>query len=157
MKPTAFHALSARVYSLTAEFIGSDIASGRPIVAAVESSIGDTLRSILKDVQLLVRSELRLARAQLRSDLSGLAKAAAFAGLALVLSVLAVAFTLLAVFFALRSHLPAWLSALLVAVLAGILAGALLQMARSFGPPPALPRTISTVKESIEWAKQRLR
>ena len=88
---------------------------------------------------------------------AALAKAAAFAGMALLLAGLAVAFILLAVFFVLSGYLPAWLSALLVAVLAGIIAGALLQIARSFASPPTLPRTVSTVKESIEWAKQQPR
>ena len=133
------------------------MAVGRGIVAAVESSIGDTLRSILKDVEELVRSELRLARAELRSELNGLAKAAAFAGMGLLLGGLGVAFIFLAIFFVLSGYLPAWLSALLVAVLSAIIAGALLQMARSFASPPKLPRTASTVKENIEWAKQQPR
>ena len=126
-------------------------------MAEVESGIGDTFRSILKDVEELMRSELQLARAELRKDVSALAKVAVFAGLALLLGVLAVAFVLLAVFFVLSGYLPPWLAALLVAVLAAIIAGALLQMARAHAPPPPLPRTVSTVKENIEWAKQQPR
>ena len=126
-------------------------------MAVIESGIGDTLRSILKDVEQLVRSELRLARAELHKDVSARAKVALFAGLAALLGVLAVAFVLLAVFFVLRGYLPAWLSALLVAVLATIFAGALWQVARAHVPATALPRALSAVKENIEWAKQQPR
>ncbi len=127
-------------------------------MAAEESGIGDTLRTILKDVEQLVRSELRLARAELRTEATGMVKAAALAAFALLLGGLAVAFLLLAVFFSIRAHVPAWLSALLVALLAAILAGALIQMARAVVPAPAWPRrTVSTMKENIEWAKQQPR
>ena len=126
-------------------------------MAETEGGIGDTLRTILKDVEELVRSELRLARAELRSEATGMIKAAALAAFALLLGGLAVAFLLLAMFFGLRGALSAWLSALMVAALAAILAGALVQMARSVVPPPGWPRTVSTIKENIEWAKQQPR
>ena len=126
-------------------------------MATVEASIGDSLRTILNDLERLVRSELRLARAELRSDLGAALKAAVLAALALGLGLLAVAFALLALFFALRVYLPSWLAALLVCVLAAIISGTLLQMARAYAPPTTQPRTVSTVKEDIEWAKQQPR
>jgi hypothetical protein len=118
-------------------------------VATVEGSISDTVRTILSDVEQLVRSELRLARAELRTDLSAAVKAGVFIALAVGLGLLAVAFALLAVFFALRGVLPSWLAALLVCVLAALIAGALLQTGRAYTPPATLPRTASTVKENI--------
>jgi hypothetical protein len=118
-------------------------------VATVEGSISDTVRTILSDVEQLVRSELRLARAELRSDLSLAVKAGVFIALALGFGLLAAAFALLAVFFALRGFLPSWLAALLVCVLAALIAAALLHRGRAYTPPATAPRAISTVKENI--------
>ncbi len=127
------------------------------MVATVEASISDSVRTILNDLEQLVRSELRLARAELRDDLGAALKAAVLAALALGFGLLAVAFALLALFFGLRAYLPSWLDALLVCVLAAMIGGVLLQMARAYAPPPSLPRTVSTAKENTEWAKQQPR
>jgi uncharacterized membrane protein YqjE len=126
-------------------------------VATAEGSISDTVRTILSDVEQLVRSELRLARAELRDDLNAAVKSGVFLALALGFGLMAIGFALLTVFFALRDVVPSWLAALLVCVLAALIAGALLQLARAYASQPALPRTVSTVKEDIAWAKQQSR
>ena len=72
-------------------------------------------------------------------------------------SLFATLFLLLAVMLAIATALPAWASALIVgAALAVVAAAALAGGMRRFRTiHPAPPHTVETVKENIEWVKQK--
>jgi hypothetical protein len=122
-----------------------------------ERSMGTVISDIVGDLQGIVRAEVRLAREEIKDELASAKRGTMFlTGGALVL-VLSVGLILLALVYALATIWPAWAAALAVAGLAGIVGAALLMAGRkAFGAvvlPP--PRTASTVRENIQWAKSR--
>ena len=126
-------------------------------MAEVERSMGGLLSDIVGDLQGIVRAEVRLARAEVKEELASAKRGAMFlAGGALVL-VLCVGLILLALVYALATIWPAWAAALAVAGLAGVVGAALLTAGRKAFSAVALPppRTASTVRENIQWAKSR--
>jgi uncharacterized membrane protein YqjE len=124
-----------------------------------ERSMGTVLSEIVGDLQGIVRAEVRLARAEVKEELAAARRGTIFfAGGAMVLA-LALALVLLALVYALATVWPAWAAALAVAGLTAA-AGAALMAAgrRAFSAvelPP--PRTATTVRENIQWAKSRTR
>jgi uncharacterized membrane protein YqjE len=122
-------------------------------------SIAEAFRSVIHDVQDLVRAEVRLAKAEVQEKVDrarmvgGLIGGAAAVGLFAGISLLAACIA------ALATAMPVWVAALIMTVvLAG--AGAFLYSRgiaklRNFHPFPE--QTAETVKEDIEWAKQQTR
>jgi len=122
-----------------------------------ERSMGTVLSDIVGDLQGIVRAEVRLAREEIKEELASANRGTVFlAGGALVL-VLSVGLILLALVYALATIWPAWAAALAVAGLAGVVGAALLSAGRKAFTAVVLPppRTASTVRENIQWAKSR--
>ena len=120
--------------------------------------IGEIAGELTRDLSLLVRQELELAKAEMaqkgKTAVPGLEMlgAAGAAGLMAAGALTACAVLVLAIF------LPSWLAALVVG--AGFAGAAYLlakrgkeQVARAGAPIPE--QTIETVKEDLEWAKTR--
>lgn len=124
-----------------------------------DRSIGAVLADIVGDVQQIVRAEVRLAKAEFREELGKAKRGATFLVAAGVIITLAAGVALLAAVYALATIWPPWAAALTVAAVAlaigGALAAAGLQQIKSV---TALPdRTVSTVKENVQWAKTRMK
>lgn len=123
-----------------------------------ERPLGEIASELTRDLSLLVRQELELAKAEMaqkgRTAVPGLELigAAGAAGLMAAGALTACAVLVLATF------LPSWLAALVVGV---VLAGAAYvlvmrgkeQVGMAGSPVPE--QTIETVKEDLEWAKTR--
>lgn len=126
---------------------------------SVERPISVVLQDIVHNIQAMVRSEIRLAKTEVREELTktrsaGLALlAGAFSGVFCVL------FVLLAVFFGLRLAMPGWAAALCVAAATGIVALSLITGAvkRFRMINAAAPKTVASLKENVEWAKQQIK
>lgn len=116
----------------------------------------DLFAALTGSVRSLATKELELAKAEARSDVkSSVAMAKSF-GVAAVCGILGISLLLLSVVFALAAVLPAWAAALLVAapfLLAAAVAGGI-GWARRVRQPLGLTRT--SLKENLEWAKDRL-
>jgi Putative Actinobacterial Holin-X, holin superfamily III len=122
--------------------------------------IGDLLRQLSQETTTLVRQELELAKAEmaqkgkragLGAGMFGGAGAAALLGLG-ALSAAAIA--------ALGEALALWLAALIVALLWLAIAGALALQGRSkvqAATPPVPEQTQESMKEDVQWAKNRAR
>jgi VIT1/CCC1 family predicted Fe2+/Mn2+ transporter len=120
--------------------------------------MGDVAGDLTRDLSLLVRQELDLAKAEMsekgRTAAPGLGMigAAGVVGLAAAGALTAFLILVLALF------LPEWLAALIVgAVLAGV-AYMLVQQGKKQVKEAGKPipeQTIETVKEDVEWAKTR--
>lgn len=117
------------------------------------------LENIVEDVQDIIRSEVRLARAEIKEEALKAAKGgAAIGGAALMgyfaLALLVVCFTAL-----LATAMPLWVSAIIMCVVCGCVAGALYAMGRGRLKQvhPAPEKTIRTVKEDLEWARNQMR
>jgi Flp pilus assembly protein TadB len=122
-------------------------------------SISDVLRSIVDNVQDIVRSELRLAKTEIGVELAKAKGAGVLLGMGAVCGFFAVLFTLLAAVFGLGMVVPMWAAALIVAAPIGV-AGVCMYSAgrkrlRRVHPVPE--RAVETTRESIEWAKQQIK
>jgi hypothetical protein len=120
-------------------------------------SIAEALRSVIRDGQDLLRAEVRLAKAEVQENVDRARKVGGLIGGAAALGLFAGMSLLATCIAALATAMPVWAAALIMTVvLAG--AGAFLYSRgiarlRNFHPFPG--QTAETVKEDIEWAKQR--
>ncbi|HEY7651062.1 MAG TPA: phage holin family protein [Methylomirabilota bacterium] len=114
------------------------------------------LVEISQRASLLIRKEVELARTEIKADLK--AELAVVQGLALtlVVGIAAINMLLLAVVFALARVMSDWLAALAVAggliIIAGLVAS--ISWQRRVTTPLALTR--KTLREDVQWAKERL-
>ena len=124
-----------------------------------ERSLGDLFSDLSRETTTLVRQEVQLAKAELTQSATEAARgigmlvaggAVAYAGLLFVL--LAIVFGLIEVGW------EAWLSALVVGVVVVAIGAILVLRAReSLKPANLAPRrTIETLKEDQEWAKEQI-
>src|SRR5262245_8092574 len=132
----------------------SDIHSGSP---SDERSLKQILQDIVNHISDIIRSEARLAKTEIRQDVSEYAHAGSFVGIAAVLGLFAIGFVLLSAVYALQLTLPLWLSALLVGVAVGIAAAILYVMGRKkLGQASLRPdQTIRSFKENVTWFKKQ--
>jgi VIT1/CCC1 family predicted Fe2+/Mn2+ transporter len=125
-----------------------------------ERSLGDLFGDLSRQLSTLVRKEIDLARTEMTSRarsatqdvaLIGAGGAVAYAGLLVFLG----AVVLLLV----DAGLEPWLAALLVAVVAIAIGGALVWRGREGLKQTSLTpeRTIETLKDDAEWAKEQIK
>jgi uncharacterized membrane protein YqjE len=122
-----------------------------------DRSIGTVVSDIVGDLQQIVRAEVRLAKTEVREELSKARRGAVLIAAGAVGLVLAVGLLLLALVYALATVWPPWAAALAVAAGVGAIGGALAMSGKTqlsrVDMPPA--KTISSVKENLQWAKTR--
>lgn len=127
-------------------------------MAVQEPGIVDLIRSALSDANDLIRSEIALAKAELRQDVSRLqVGAAAFAGAA-VAGVVGVVMllTTIALVIAEGFGWPTWTGFGIVTVLTFIAAIALVSIGkRRFAAHKPMPLTADTMKENATWIRAR--
>jgi len=124
-----------------------------------ERSLGDLFSDLSRETTTLVRQEVQLAKAELTQSATEAARgigmliaggAVAYAGLLFLL--LAIVFGLI------KAGWEAWLSALVVGLVVVIIGGVLVMRAReSLKPANLAPRrTVETLKEDQQWAKEQI-
>lgn len=127
--------------------------------AGDSASFAELIQNIVTDVQGLVRSEIRLAKTELKEDAATTGRASSLLVGGAVLAFYAVGFLLLTLVYALATAMPNWLAALIVGVVVAIVAGVLAMLGYqrikevNFKPE----QTVDTVKEDVEWVKQQAR
>jgi purine-cytosine permease-like protein len=120
-------------------------------------TIGEIFHELIDDVEGIVRSEIRLARAEAKEDLAKARRAAMFFAAGVGLAVYALGFTLLIALRWLDTVVAPWLSPLICAVGVGIPAAILLATGRRNMRELSGPdKTIKTVKENLEWIKDQV-
>lgn len=121
-------------------------------------SMTEVLQDIAGNVQEIIRSEFRLAKVETREEVSKLAKSSILLGAGLVLAVYAMGFLLLTIVYALETTLAPWLSALIVAVGVMLVAMVTVNLGRKRMKEVHIPeKTVGTMKENVQWAKQQIR
>ena len=122
-------------------------------------SLSDILSDIISNVQGIVRSEVRLAKAEMQEEGIKAGKAAGIAVSGAVLALYALGFLLLTCFFALELAIAPWLAALIVTAVVGVIAAVLITfgMKRMKRVEPRPEKTIRSIKENLEWAKNQAR
>ena len=124
-----------------------------------ERSLGDLFSDLSRETTTLVRQEVQLAKAELTQSATEAARgigmlvaggAVAYAGLLFLL--LAIVFGLI------EAGWDAWLSALVVGLVVVAIGAILVLRAReSLKPANLAPRrTVETLKEDQEWAKEQI-
>jgi Putative Actinobacterial Holin-X, holin superfamily III len=123
-----------------------------------EQPLGEVAQDLTRDLSLLVRQEMKLAKAEMAQKGRVAAPGLGMIGGAGIVGLMAAgALTAFAILL-LSTFLPEWLSALIVGV---VLAGAAYLLAKQGkerveeAGAPIPEQTIETVKEDVEWAKTR--
>ena len=121
-----------------------------------ERSISDILQDILTHLQGMVRYEARLAKAEIREELSRALSSGIWIVTGVLLALSAWLFLLWAAAYALSTAMPVWAAALVVAVATAAAAAVLIvggiRTAKRIQPIP--DQTVESVKETLGWLKQ---
>jgi len=125
---------------------------------AEKRPLKDVVQGIIGNVQDIIRSEVRLAKAELADQAAKARSALTVMGAGALAGVLSVALLLVTCVLALATVMPAWL-ALMVAGVTGIVAAILtsIGMSRLRTGHPTPERAIQTAKENVRWAREQIR
>jgi uncharacterized membrane protein YqjE len=125
-----------------------------------DKALGSLLRDLSQQTATLVRQEIELAKAEVREQVKkaalggGMFVGAAVMGLATLGALTALLIIVLSLV------LPAWLAALIVTVIyAAVAAGFAMQGRAKMrqAAPPVPEQTMETIKEDVQWVKDRKR
>lgn len=122
------------------------------------SSITDVIKSAIQDAQELVRSEIALAKAEARQEVSRLSGGAALLAGAALAAVLGLVFLFTALAWAVSELLlwPAWAGFAIVTLVLFLAAGGLFYVGRSrMHADRRMPHTVDTMKENMQWMRAR--
>ena len=124
-----------------------------------DRSFADVLHDIVGNIQEIVRSEVRLAKAEISEE----ARHAKPAGLSIaagaVFGLCAIVFGLLAAVYGLSTVMPSWAAALAVSVASGLVAAVTIRtgLTQLMRIDPTPDKTIRSLKENVEWSKEQLK
>jgi hypothetical protein len=125
---------------------------------AADRPISSVLGDIIDNLQAIIRSEARLAKAELGEELKKSSGAAMMIGAGLVMLAFSGLFVLVAIVHALSLVMPIWAASLIVAVGEGLMAALFVALGlRKLQHLRGAPKTAETMKENVEWAKHPTR
>jgi uncharacterized membrane protein YqjE len=126
-------------------------------MATSDRSISEILQDVLRNLQSIVRSEVRLAKTEVGEELTKIKPAIVLLGIGAVCGLFGVLFLLLTTMYAIALALPLWASALVVAVVLIIITAITLKTGqkRMERVQPLPDKTIASMKENAEWARQQ--
>jgi hypothetical protein len=120
-----------------------------------ERALSDVLQDILRNLQDIVRSEVRLAKVEIRDDARQAAASAVWIAAGTIGALSAWAFLLWTITFALSTRMSMWAATLLVALVLACAASVLvvggIRRMKRINPIPE--RTIASIKENVEWIR----
>ena len=119
-------------------------------------STRELIVEITEKVTLLARKEVELAKTEIKADLEAELSTAKGLGVAALGAVLGLNMLLVALVLALATYMPAWLAAVLLGGALLVISGIVgyLSWTRRVTKPLAVTR--KTLKEDVQWAKERL-
>jgi hypothetical protein len=123
-----------------------------------ERPLGEVARDLTRDLSLLVRQEVQLAKAEMAQKGRVAAPGLGMIGGASVVALMAAGALTATAILVLSVFLPEWLSALLVGLALAAIAYVLAKQGKERveeAGSPVPEETIETVKEDLEWAKTR--
>jgi uncharacterized membrane protein YqjE len=125
----------------------------------MQRSVPEILEDIASNLAEIVQAEFRLAKTELKEGAERVAGPGAALGAGVALAIYGLGFLLLAAVYALALVMAGWLAALIVGgvlvVAAGVLIGAGAMKLRRINLTPG--KTIRTLEEDVQWAKQQIR
>ena len=123
-----------------------------------DRSMPELLKQLSDQTATLVRQELELAKVELTAKGKQAGIGAGMFGAAGMIALYAVGALTAAAILALSLAMSGWLAALIVAAVYGLVAGGLAVTGRervSRGVPPTPEQTVQTVKEDVDYARER--
>jgi len=122
-----------------------------------ERPFSEIVGDIVTHAQEIVRSEVRLAKTELKEEGVKAARASVMLAAGAFVGLYALGFILWAAAYALGLIMPQWVGALIVGVVLAIAAGAMVMMglARFKTVEPVPDKAVGQVKEDVEWLKQQ--
>lgn len=124
-----------------------------------DRSLGELFGELSRETSTLMRQEFALAKAEVRQKATKAGKHVGYVAAGGALAYAALLVLLFAVVALISLALPVWVAALIVGALTGIIAGMLvsrgLKGLKEIDPVPE--RTVETLKEDVEWAKQQVK
>jgi uncharacterized membrane protein YqjE len=121
---------------------------------AGDSSVGELVKQVAKDLSTLVRQEIELAKVEAKDEAKKAGKAAGMFGGAGFAGYMVAVFISLTAVAALDKAMPTWLAALIVTAVWGLVGAVLFVRARSeMRRMQGLPQTQATLKEDAQWAR----
>jgi len=140
---------------LVGDPIGDPI--GGPVEDPADHSVGDLLGRVTSDLSTLMRKEVELAKVEIKEEATKAGKASGTLVGAGLIGFLVLVFLSLAVMFGLDQVMPIGWAAVITAVLLAIVAAVLFvvgrRQLRQVNPKPE--QTVETLKEDVQWAKNR--
>ena len=129
--------------------------TGRPDVEG--RSVGELLGQVTGDLSRLMRQEVELAKVELKEEAQQAGKASGLLAGAGAVGYLVLVFLSLALMFALDNVMGIGWAAVITAVILGIISAVLFVVGRDkfkqVNPKPE--QTVETLKEDVQWAKNR--
>ena len=124
---------------------------------ATERSFTVVLQDIMRNVQEIIRAEVRLAKAEIREEASKAFSSMVWAMVGAVCAAFALTFLLWTVVYAVGLVWPMWAATLVVAAVLGIAGAVMLSsgIRRMKDVSPTPERTVETMKENVAWVKQQ--
>ena len=124
-----------------------------------DRSIGALLTDILGDVHVIVRGEVRLAKAEIREEIAKARRGAVLLVAGGLVLTAALGCGLLAAIYGLATVWPPWAAALAVGGATAVLGAALaLSGKKQIGAVELPPqKTADSVRENLQWAKSRMK
>ncbi len=126
--------------------------------ALSERSTAELLKQLSDQTAALVRQELELAKVELTAKGKQAGVGAGMFGAAGMVGLYALGALTAAIILALSLSVAGWLAALIVAAAYGVIAGGLALSGKtriSRGVPPTPEQTVETVKEDVQYARER--
>jgi len=120
-----------------------------------DRSASEVLRDIIGNAQEMIRSEVRLAKAEVREEVTKTLDGAKMLGAGAGAGLFALAFILTAVAQFLAQYMPSWAATLAVGVVLGIAAAVMISSGKGRVKVPTPDKTIENVKENVEWVKNQ--
>jgi tetrahydromethanopterin S-methyltransferase subunit C len=123
-----------------------------------DRSIADLVKQLSDQTMTLVHQELDLAKAELTAKGRKAGLGAGMFGAAGVFGLYAVGVLTACVLLALSTAMDGWLAALIVGVVYGAVAGVLALVGNNKvkeGVPPVPEQAVESIKEDVQWTKQR--
>jgi uncharacterized membrane protein YqjE len=124
-----------------------------------ERSVTDVLQDIVSNLQDIVRSEISLAKAEIKTEAGKAANASKLLAAGAVFLLYAGGLIFLAMVYGLSMVLQPWLAALVVGALVSVFGAIFISAGRRRMRVvhPAPERAIKNVKENVQWLKDQTR
>lgn len=124
-----------------------------------ERSVGDLFSELLQDTKTLVNQEVELAKTEMSQKASSMGKHVGFIAAGGFIAYAGFLAIIAALIIGIGQLIPMWLSALLVGVIVAAVGYLLVQrgLNKLKSESMAPEKTVATLKENAQWAKEQVR